>query len=432
MSFWAVAGAWANRREAEIKLNRAMRIVIPHGNRLLLGQPDCGAPEAVLATQLEFFRNLLESRFRNRLLVHTAKGWTKLLGISNLAERRAIQWYGQLSEILGGLHVVGLGTGIRRRKPPDPAVLEESSVITYGSISSRLAVCWPGLVVIIAQFAVSQSSPANQRILTELPNCSVLRTELERRNRSNGADQAYMQKMRQQGVKHALLLIHADLSQGKTNNIHVGRRLYFRSFDGPDSQISDQTALKTIESSGLGTDLEAIASIRVSKAPLVRGPDMHLRSVHDVSSTIEFFADPSVPQRKVVLLPSGHPTPLTEAVINGDALRTQELLASHKFAQNEFDRALFDAALSRYDNTTVIKLLLQAGADVNARAPDGTTPLMNSVAHPCNLQPLLEGGADLNARDKWGRDALRVAREVKENTAIRLLEEASSKKEPKS
>jgi hypothetical protein len=57
---------------------------------------------------------------------------------------------------------------------------------------------------------------------------------------------------------------------------------------------------------------------------------------------------------------------------------------------------------------------------------------MNAVAHPCNLQPLLEGGADIDARDKWGRDALRVAREVKENTAIRLLEEASSKKESKS
>jgi hypothetical protein len=155
--------------------------------------------------------------------------------------------------------VVGLGTGIRRRQPPDPAVLEGSSVIPYGSVSSSLAVCWRlGLVVIIAQFAVSQSSPANQRIPTGLPPCSVLRSELERRNRSDGADQPYMQKMRQQGVKHALLLIHADLRQGKTNNIHVDRRLYSRSFDGPDAQILDQTALKTIESSGLGTDLEAM------------------------------------------------------------------------------------------------------------------------------------------------------------------------------
>ncbi len=38
-----------------------------------------------------------------------------------------------------------------------------------------------------------------------------------------------------------------------------------------------------------------------------------------------------------------------------------------------------------------------------------------------------DGGADLNARDKWGRNALQVAREVKQATAIRLLEEAGAK-----
>lgn len=313
-----------------------------------------------------------------------------------------------------------------------PALLEECSVINYGSLLSSLAVCWRlGPLVMVTQLAVSQVSPATQRILADLPPCSVLTRESERGNRSSGADKAYMQTMRQQGVKRALLLVHSDLGQGRAKNIHIDHRLYFRSFDGPDAQISDEATLKRIESSGLASELDKIAGDRLSKAPLVRGPD-HVRAVHNAFSSIDFFADPSLPEQNAVLLPLGHPTALTEAVINGDALRTQELLRSHKFAKSELDRALLDAAISRYDNTAVIKLLLQAGADVNARTSDGTTPLMNAVAHPCNLQPLLEGGADLSAKDKWGRDALRVAREVKENIAIHLLEEARSKEKPKS
>lgn len=112
-------------------------------------------------------------------------------------------------------------------------------------------------------------------------------------------------------------------------------------------------------------------------------------------------------------------------MIPGDAIGTQALLNSHKFSKKELNRALFGAVLSSYDNTAVIRLLLVAGADVNARTKDGTTPLMNAVAHPCNLRPLLDSGADLRARDKWGRDALQLARRAKDPTAMRLLEYAT-------
>src|SRR5262249_26058637 len=124
---------------------------------------------------------------------------------------------------------------------------------------------------------------------------------------------------------------------------------------------------------------------------------------------------------------SGHPEPLTLTVLDGDALGTQAVLGSHRFTKKELDRALFGSVLSRYDNSAVIKLLLDAGADVNDHAPDGTTPLMIAVAHPCNLQPVLEGGADLDARDKWGSIALQIARETKQPVALRLLEEAATK-----
>jgi hypothetical protein len=123
---------------------------------------------------------------------------------------------------------------------------------------------------------------------------------------------------------------------------------------------------------------------------------------------------------------TGQPEPLTETVLLGDSLGTQALLNSHKFSKKELNRALFGAVLSSYDNSAVIKLLLDAGADVNARTTDGTTPLFNAVAHPCNLRPLLDSGADLGARDKWGQDALQLARHATNPAAMRILEDAKN------
>lgn len=141
---------------------------------------------------------------------------------------------------------------------------------------------------------------------------------------------------------------------------------------------------------------------------------------------MEFFWDPVLPEQPVSLFRSGRPAPLTPVVLTGDAVGTEAVLKSRRFSQKELNLALFAAVISRYDNSDVINLLVQAGADVNARADYGVTALM--FAKPCNLQPLLEVGADLSARDKWGKDALQHARQVKDATAIRILEEASAQK----
>jgi hypothetical protein len=282
-------------------------------------------------------------------------------------------------------------------------------------------------LLIMTGVAMPQSQPPVHQLISELPPCSVLRAELEGGTYGRGIDQPYMGRMRQQGVKRAFLGLRATVHGNRAANVRVVRRLYFREADSPGSLISDGATLKAIEASGLARDLDALARNRALAAPFVRGHPIPFAD-NQVSSFVEFFANAWLPEQKVLLLLSGHPNPLTEAVVNGDTEGTRVLLTSHRFVKKDINRALFDAALSRYDNGDVIKLLSDAGADINARTPDGATPLMNAVAHPCNLRPLLDRGADLNARDKWGRNALQLARDANETSAIRLLEEAGAKK----
>ena len=55
----------------------------------------------------------------------------------------------------------------------------------------------------------------------------------------------------------------------------------------------------------------------------------------------------------------------------------------------------------------MISLLLQAGADVNAKDRDGNTALILAAAeNPTVVSVLLKAGADVNAKDRDGNTAL--------------------------
>lgn len=300
-----------------------------------------------------------------------------------------------------------------------------------GLKTERLGACFASILLLVAQPLTPQTVELRQ-LMDDLPLCSALRAELSRGAGGDGVDQPYMVKMRQVGVERALLILDASLRGTKPYNLHVAERSYFRQFDSPDSQITDEGALKTIETSGLAAELESIARARVLVAPLFRGPDRGSAAHFDrrVSSTVDFFGNPWLPQHPPVLGWSGRPMPLTRAVVNGDAIETRAQLQSGKLKTKDLNRALSAAVLSQYDNSTVIKLLLDSGADVNARYGDRATPLMIATSHPCNLRPLLDRGADLTARDASGRTALDIARQMKEDVAVRLLLQASKKESP--
>ena len=73
--------------------------------------------------------------------------------------------------------------------------------------------------------------------------------------------------------------------------------------------------------------------------------------------------------------------------------------------------ALFHAMQPQKDNSSIMELLTGAGAEVDARTPHGTTPLMNAALRdiPWAVKKLLDAGADAGAKDFIGWTPLHFA-----------------------
>ncbi|MBQ6418207.1 MAG: ankyrin repeat domain-containing protein [Synergistaceae bacterium] len=91
--------------------------------------------------------------------------------------------------------------------------------------------------------------------------------------------------------------------------------------------------------------------------------------------------------------------------------------------QEDGNTALMGAAY--LDSAEVVKILLDAGADVNAKDNDGETALM-STKNAEVVKILLDAGADVNAKDKNGRTALMRAAEYKSAEVVNVLLDAGA------
>lgn len=71
-----------------------------------------------------------------------------------------------------------------------------------------------------------------------------------------------------------------------------------------------------------------------------------------------------------------------------------------------------------------LEVLLDAGADVNAQAPDGSTALMKATPwrHVDIVTLLLARGANAHASDERGWTALRLAKQLNHRELVELLE----------
>ena len=78
-------------------------------------------------------------------------------------------------------------------------------------------------------------------------------------------------------------------------------------------------------------------------------------------------------------------------------------------------------------------LLLNAGADVNAAAWRGTTPLIHAVAmsEADMVRALLDRGADPSIKTPAGKTALDFARERKDAAIVEILSESVDSLQPK-
>jgi ankyrin repeat protein len=93
--------------------------------------------------------------------------------------------------------------------------------------------------------------------------------------------------------------------------------------------------------------------------------------------------------------------PLVGAAAKGDNVSVADLLASGT-NPNEADESGWTAlhAAATRDHVDVVRRLLAAGADVDARSADGFTPLLNAASAGSDVvEALLDAGADVTAQE---------------------------------
>ena len=125
---------------------------------------------------------------------------------------------------------------------------------------------------------------------------------------------------------------------------------------------------------------------------------------------------------------SGTASPLVEAVKANDAEKVNRLLADGADINGlhyESETALMVAV--SYGRPDILEALLRQGADPNASSKNGTTALMMAIRQPKVIRMLLDAGADVNAKDQtWGRSALMNAFRSGSIPAIDMLLEAGA------
>ena len=131
-----------------------------------------------------------------------------------------------------------------------------------------------------------------------------------------------------------------------------------------------------------------------------------LKKARDRAGLIAYFrarANPNAPVKRA------KPSPLLGA-LKGDPSVIKDLIeaGADPNERDAYDRTPLHKAAASVRNPAVIAALLGAGADPNARDEDGVTPL-HAARNPAVVAALLNGGADPNARANDGATPLHSA-----------------------
>jgi hypothetical protein len=261
-----------------------------------------------------------------------------------------------------------------------------------------------------------------RQVIASLPPESELRRDLERGARGDGIRYPWMDKMRQQGVKHALVRVELEW-RGKSTDARFSKIVYFSKYDWDCAQISNPQRLAQIRAIGLEDDIGKAA---VQCTPQENW-DHHKRIKHGVR-TVELFDDEwlarSLPN---FVFPRGKPpSPLWDAVEMDDVEGMMGLLRTGVDPNERY--ALIGRNLVLRDDPCMTTQLLKVGGDVNRRYPSGSTLLMGAVFWKAfaNVKALLAAGADVNAKATNGDTALSIAAQKGDKLMIELLKQAGA------
>jgi len=123
-------------------------------------------------------------------------------------------------------------------------------------------------------------------------------------------------------------------------------------------------------------------------------------------------------------------TPLMRASSDCDLAAVERLIRQRANVNVADDKGATALHYAHCGDIRVVRALLAAGADINARTPHNVTPLMSAVSmaggSPASALELIRAGADVNVADSDGSTALWVATTESDVSVVRALLEAGA------